>query len=183
MTCTQCGSEVVRTDEAGLCPFCAAEAAGRASSTWYMKDNGTREEQAPGGALREAQAGKGRFDLLPCEVWVAIDAPSEVRTLFAIGYRIRMAFERGDRFALCDIIRDLLPAYSDMEELARWYEAGAAKYGDRNWEKGLVRWQVESSALRHAAKWAYGMTDEPHKIALAWNLAAWLYFNERGWVG
>ena len=31
---------------------------------------------------------------------------------------------------------DLLP-YEAMEALAIWYEDGAAKYGERNWEKGL----------------------------------------------
>lgn len=178
MTCTQCGSEVVRADEQGLCPFCAAESAGRAASSWYMKDNGTREEQAPGGAVREAQAGKGRFDLLPLSVWRAVSAGQGM-----IAEAVAEAFYVGSVGEIARILLELLPDYADLEDLARWYEAGAAKYGENNWKRGLLRWQVESSALRHAAKWAYGMTDEPHKIALAWNLAAWLYFNERGWVG
>ena len=63
---------------------------------------------------------------------------------------------------------DLLPMYA-LEEVAKHFEAGANKYGERNWEKGQpLSWYVDS-LLRHVAKILRGEVDEPHIRAQAWN--------------
>lgn len=64
---------------------------------------------------------------------------------------------------------DLLPARA-LRRLAGHFEAGAAKYGDRNWENGQPLQRFLDSALRHANAFCIGMTDEDHLIAAAWNL-------------
>jgi len=64
---------------------------------------------------------------------------------------------------------DLLPARA-LRRLARHFEAGAGKYGDRNWEKGQPLARMMDSALRHAFEYLEGKRDEDHLIAAAWNL-------------
>ena len=69
---------------------------------------------------------------------------------------------------------DLLP-YEGLEELAKWYEAGAEKYGDRNWEKGLEVQDCTNRMVRHSIKAANGWMDEgpfAHYAAVAWNAIA-----------
>lgn len=62
-----------------------------------------------------------------------------------------------------------------MERLARHLELGAAKYGDRNWEKGQPLSRYVDSALRHLNKRLRGMVDEDHASATAWNLMAFIH--------
>lgn len=64
---------------------------------------------------------------------------------------------------------DLLPARA-IARLARHFEGGAVKYGDRNWEKGQPLSRYMDSALRHSFKYLGGATDEDHLVAAAWNL-------------
>lgn len=74
---------------------------------------------------------------------------------------------------------DLLPPLALMR-LSKLYEAGCRKYGDRNWEKGQPLGQAyASSAMRHLVKWIFGMTDEDHLVAAAWNLMCALETEER----
>lgn len=87
-------------------------------------DSGERESFKTG-SVRDAQVGKGRFDLVPPEA---------------------------------------------MLRLAQHYENGAAKYGDRNWEKGQPVSRYISSAIRHLFKYLLGMRDEDHLAAVAWNV-------------
>jgi Domain of unknown function (DUF5664) len=68
---------------------------------------------------------------------------------------------------------DLLPAWA-LEEVAKHFEAGADKYGERNWEKGQPLSKFLDSALRHLAKVLRGDTDEPHDRAAAWNVLCFL---------
>lgn len=65
---------------------------------------------------------------------------------------------------------DLLPPLA-LLRLARHFEAGAIKYGDRNWEIGIPCHSFLDSALRHIFKYMAGYTDEDHLIAALWNLA------------
>lgn len=69
---------------------------------------------------------------------------------------------------------DLLPAVAILR-LARHFEAGSEKYGDRNWEKGIPIHSYIDSAIRHLMKYLDGQDDEDHLIAAAWNCmcAAW----------
>lgn len=64
---------------------------------------------------------------------------------------------------------DLLPMRA-LTRLARHFEGGAKKYGDRNWEKGQPISRYMDSALRHACKYMQGERDEDHLIAAAWNI-------------
>ena len=65
---------------------------------------------------------------------------------------------------------DLLP-YEALEALAKWLEAGAEKYGDRNWEEGLSVKDCINRMVRHATKAANGWTDEDHLAATMCNAA------------
>lgn len=74
---------------------------------------------------------------------------------------------------------DLLPIFA-LRRLSRWYELGAQKYGDRNWESGIPYSRCIDSAKRHLDKFLMGMHDEDHLAAAIWNLMAILDFQERG---
>ena len=68
---------------------------------------------------------------------------------------------------------DLLPTYA-LYRLARHFENGAAKYGDRNWEKGQPLSRYLDSGIRHMMKVLAGATDEDHAAAAAWNILAFI---------
>lgn len=69
---------------------------------------------------------------------------------------------------------DLIPPYP-MERLAKHYENGANKYGDRNWEKGQPLMRYIASAKRHITDIEKGMTDEDHFAAVIWNIMAFMH--------
>lgn len=73
---------------------------------------------------------------------------------------------------------DLLPMCV-MLRLARHYEAGAKKYDDRNWEKGIPAHSFADSALRHMFKYMDGETSEDHLIAAIWNLCGLAWTEEK----
>ena len=64
---------------------------------------------------------------------------------------------------------DLLPPIALMR-LAKHFEAGCNKYGDRNWEKGIPMHCFIDSGLRHIFKYLAGWKDEDHLVAAAWNI-------------
>ena len=64
---------------------------------------------------------------------------------------------------------DLLPARA-LTLLAKHFETGGARYGDRNWEKGQPLSRYMDSAIRHLFKHLEGQRDEQHDIAAAWNI-------------
>lgn len=77
---------------------------------------------------------------------------------------------------------DLLPPAAILR-LARHFEAGAVKYGERNWEKGIPIKSFIDSSLRHTLKYMQGLEDEDHLVAAAWNLMCALEMEERfGWT-
>lgn len=78
---------------------------------------------------------------------------------------------------------DLLPADS-IQELARVYTKGAAKYAERNWEKGMSWSRCFGSLMRHA--WAFwrGETHDQetgchHMAMAAWNCLALCSYDMR----
>lgn len=73
---------------------------------------------------------------------------------------------------------DLLPACA-IARLARHYEAGANKYEDRNWEKGIPISVMMDSALRHIFKYMDGKIDEDHLVAAAWNIMGAMWLEEK----
>lgn len=62
-----------------------------------------------------------------------------------------------------------------LQRLARHYENGAVRYGDRNWEKGIPLHSYFDSAVRHLYKWLLNKLlgreqDEDHLSAAIWNI-------------
>lgn len=74
---------------------------------------------------------------------------------------------------------DLVTPFGIMR-LAKWYELGAQKYSDRNWEKGMPFSRYIDSAMRHINKYVMGMTDEDHLAAAAWNILCIIHHEELG---
>ena len=68
---------------------------------------------------------------------------------------------------------DLIPPYA-LTRLARHYENGATKYGDRNWEKGQPLARYLDSMIRHTYKFLGGSREEDHLAAVAWNALAYI---------
>jgi hypothetical protein len=73
---------------------------------------------------------------------------------------------------------DLLPAVA-LLRLAKHFEAGAKKYSDRNWEKGIPLHSFIDSSLRHIFKYMDGQLDEDHLCAAAWNLICAMWTEEK----
>jgi hypothetical protein len=92
----------------------------------------------------------------------------------------RQEFETGSRRDLRDGKGryDLLPVAA-LRRLAGVYERGAAKYGDRNWEKGQPLMRYIDSALRHIIDGLVaGEPTEDHAAQAAWNLLAYIHTSE-----
>lgn len=88
-------------------------------------------------------------------------------------YAVREPTDGNGRF-------DLISPFA-LARLAKWYELGAKKYSDRNWEKGGIPFsRYLDSAFRHLNKFTMGLTDEDHLAAAAWNIFAILHFQELG---
>ena len=64
---------------------------------------------------------------------------------------------------------DLLPMDA-LIELSKHMEKGCAKYGERNWEKGIPVSRFVDSAMRHMAHVMLGDIDECHLTAACWNM-------------
>ena len=67
-----------------------------------------------------------------------------------------------------------------LERIAIWYELGARKYADRNWEKGIPFNRLIQSAIRHMIRWMKGDREEDHLAAVCWNVMAMMHFQETG---
>ena len=79
---------------------------------------------------------------------------------------------------------DLIPAEFE-DALATHYGRGAAKYADRNWERGYA-WGLTYRACRsHLNLWQRGERDDPetgthHLICAIWHLIALYVYDMRG---
>jgi len=67
-----------------------------------------------------------------------------------------------------------------LERIAVWYELGARKYANRNWEKGIPFGRLIQSGLRHMIRWMKGDRSEDHLAAVCWNVMAMMHFEETG---
>jgi hypothetical protein len=63
---------------------------------------------------------------------------------------------------------DLVPV-EPLERLANLYGAGAIKYGDWNWQKGMPLLRMYASLLRHVFAWRNGDRTEDHLAAVVFN--------------
>lgn len=74
---------------------------------------------------------------------------------------------------------DLFPPEA-MLRLGMWYGEGGEKYGDRNWEKGMLFSHYVGAILRHTYKYMANDRTEDHLAAIAWNALAMMHHEERG---
>lgn len=145
-----------------------------------IKDSGERREFATG-AVRDIQEGKGRCDLMPLDVieeylWTigAVDfgAEEEDRSLHCI-FKFQAT---GEIYWLFNTLREftdhclMQDHHTMILELSKHFEAGAKKYGENNWKKGIPVHCYIDSAVRHYLKHLRGDTDEPHHLAFCWNI-------------
>lgn len=130
-----------------------------------IKDSGARREFSTG-AVRDIQEGKGRCDLMPLGVvGRALSNPT-------LSY-INKFTRNGDPRFLYDALSSsgvFHDPYTMFLEVSKHFEAGAEKYGEHNWQKGLPTQCYVDSAVRHYLKWLRGDKDEPHDRAFVWNI-------------
>ena len=141
-----------------------------------IKDSGHRK-QFESGAVRDARPGVGRCDLLPLDI--IADRLNDYSLHFINEY-----IWKGDItnlwYALCEFIHLAeMGIYTALLEVSKQYEAGAVKYGDNNWRKGIPVHCYIDSGVRHYLKWRRGDTDEPHDRAFLFNIlgAIWTHIN------
>ena len=75
---------------------------------------------------------------------------------------------------------ELIPP-GPLERLAHHYTAGAKKYDDYNWQKGIPTSRILASLLRHIEAYRSGDTVEDNLSAAAWNIFALMYFEGTEW--
>ena len=143
--------------------------------TRHILDSGARREFGTG-AVRDIQEGKGRCDLLP------MDISAEYLGRFCIAdgnlfdnvLHYILLFQNsgkvGHLYLALNYANPFPDAYTMILEVAKQFEEGAKKYGERNWEKGIPVHCYIDSAIRHYLKYKRGDKDEPHDRAVCWNL-------------
>ena len=135
-------------------------------------DSGSRREFSTG-AVRDIQTGKGRCDLLPIDI---IGTNSNIPCLVALDDFIHggdpSAIWRAFKLFAIEVFGDIQTA---LLEASIHYEEGAAKYEERNWEKGIDLYCYIDSGIRHCLKFYRGDTDERHDRAFCWNMLSALW--------
>lgn len=138
----------------------------------------TIEHQVPGPCFVKGPHPFEECQERPANQFVTKD--SGVRAEFE-GGMVRDSDEGKPRFDLCAPLG--VPFYAQL--MTRWallMGRGAAKYGDRNWEKGRgeeVYRRAKASAYRHFMQWYHDEVDEDHAVAVFFNIQAAEYFRER----
>jgi len=81
---------------------------------------------------------------------------------------------------------DLITPFA-LRRIAKHYEGGAVKYGDRNWEKGQKIMRFLDSAERHVqdlkAALLLGEQTEDHAAAIIWNMMSYVHTEEMLKIG
>ena len=72
---------------------------------------------------------------------------------------------------------DLLSPFAE-ERQGHWLRMGAAKYAERNWEKGMPFSRCVASLKRHVMRYQQGMRDEDHLAAIMFNAMALIHYEE-----
>ena len=148
---------------------------------------------------RDPKAGKGRFDLIPTEVYYPLFKKAE-SNWFVDCHPASILMSIANEKFIDAIIQMTIYAYSDhiennaiqasafwpcvwpmLQDLAIHFQKGAEHYGERNCQKGIPLWSFKDSAMRHAAQTFEGKEDEPHKISVIWNcwMAQWTVMKEK----
>ena len=140
-----------------------------------IKDSGERREFNTG-AVRDIQEGKGRCDLMPLDVVAQLlGGRGDDKSFDIIIFTIDRFRQTGDAEWLYHALDKFVQATtgsttSMLLEVAKHFEAGANKYGEHNWQKGIPLKSYVDSTMRHYLKWLRGDDDEPHDRAFCWNL-------------
>ena len=144
-----------------------------------IKDSGARREFETG-AVRDIQEGKGRCDLLPLGVVADLYVQNTDNYCASNVFRSINAFTQDGCVLHLMKALDYFLIYglpfgdgnwsSMFLEVSKHFEAGAKKYGEYNWQKGLPAQCYVDSASRHFLKWLRGDDDEPHDRAFVWNI-------------
>jgi hypothetical protein len=142
---------------------------------------------------RDPKTGKGRFDLIPTEVYYPLFSEADHEWLFDCHPASILMSIANEKF-IDAIIKMTIYSYAKynedyvasssefwhgvwpmLQDLAIHFQKGAEHYGERNCQKGIPLWSFKDSAMRHATQVFEGKTDEPHKISVIWNcwMAAW----------
>ena len=149
------------------------------NSNNVIKDSGERTEFSSG-AVRDMHEGKGRCDLMPLrEVSDLLEGDIIVHHI-CLGVDLRDPGEFVSAAAyFIDVNEKWKGAADALLDVAKHYEQGCLKYGERNWEKGIPLHSFVDSGLRHYLKWLRGDDDEPHDRAFVWNMfgASWTMRN------
>ena len=138
-----------------------------------IKDSGVRRE-FPTGATRDIRPGKGRCDLMPLDVigkWMDNWTLKHINDFIITGSNTYLYHALDE-----EIVQVEIPKY--ILELSKHFEAGAIKYGERNWEKGIPLSSYIDSAVRHYLKYLDGQEDENHFIAFVWNIICAIWTND-----
>ncbi len=158
---------------------------------------------------RDPKTGKGRFDLIPEEVFGPLfDRVHKLETTDPYTVNCTPASILNDianENMLDAIIKITILKYYNTDsaidamccqieagafleccwdmfmDLAIHFQKGAEHYGERNCQKGIPKWSFKDSAMRHASQTFAGKTDEPHTISVVWNcwLFVWSEIHER----
>lgn len=148
----------------------------------YIKDSGERREFETG-AVRDIQEGKGRCDLMPLDVVAGmlsqynvdyeddevINAINNFKTFETDDINVKLSFLYHSLYFFCEKRLDTNAADMILD-VAKHFEAGAVKYGENNWQKGIPVHCYIDSAVRHYLKFLRGDDDEPHDRAFVWNI-------------
>ena len=144
------------------------------------------------GAVRAVGNGKGRFDLMPLEIYSAyLEASFNIDETKSVLHYLAQFQKTGNANALFAAIEKFrIEADCSREDIglqvAIQYEEGEKKYPSSivdgkvclNAYKGLPLNCFLDSACRHYLKWRKHMEDEPHDRAIIWNImmAIWTVF-------
>jgi len=150
-----------------------------------LQDSGERRAFTSG-AVRDIAEGKGRCDLLPLSV-ISEYMPNPI--LEQIGNFIadgnpKSLWNALDLFQYegfpMGVVNTTQRIANTLLEVAKHYEAGCDKYGERNWEKGIPLHCYIDSGVRHYLKYLREDNDEPHNRAFVWNMlgAIWTIENK-----
>lgn len=152
----------------------------------HIVDSGARLKFSTG-AVRDIQKGKGRCDLLPLSVIADLlqdkvlwDIDSFRRTGDINALYNALNSYAGKAFTVEDDYVSIANMSNMILEVSKHFEAGAEKYGEYNWQKGLPIHCYINSAVRHYFKYLRGDDDERHDRAFVWNILCciWTYINK-----
>lgn len=148
---------------------------------------------------RDPKTGKGRFDLIPTEVYYPLFSKADHDWLLDCHPASILMTIANEKF-IDAIIKMTIYTYSEhmedwaasssefwhgvwpmLQDLAIHFQKGAEHYGERNCQKGIPLWSFKDSAMRHATQVFEGKMDEPHAISVIWNcwMAQWTVMQEK----